>query len=158
MAIVEKSFVVPAPQFKVWSIVSELKNWDELTAAQRIFANKKAGVELVDGAGSGAGARCRISIGGDVFHEGTIERWEAPRLFAVHTQSAARHWYCSEAFFSVETAPQDSLTTRVDLRLEFNFTHRYFGNLVTLFFFPHSRLKRCVDDIAARLREMLERA
>jgi uncharacterized protein YndB with AHSA1/START domain len=156
MATAEKSFVVQATPQKVWAIISELKNWDELTAAYLRFSIQKSRFELV--AGSGAGARFKVSVGRKVIQEGAIERWEPPRLIALRTRSMTRGFACSESSLTVAIAPQTALTTRVDLRQELNFTHRYFADLVTLLFPLKSSLKRCVEDMSAHLSEMLERA
>ena len=156
MATAEKSFLVQAPPDKVWATISELKNWDELTATHLTFVTRKTRFEIVEG--SGAGARFTVSIGRNVIQEGAIESWEPPRLWTVRAHSTTRHFYCSESFLSAAISPQDSQTSRVDLRLELRFTHRYFGDLVTLFFPLRSSLKRCVENVSVRLREMLERA
>jgi hypothetical protein len=156
MAFAESSVVVPAPVDQVWAVVSDLKNWDELTATHLMFSIHKVSFEMMDA--PGPGARFKVSIGRNVLQAGVIQHWDPPRLLVIRAVSARPGFHQADAILAVALEPLSESSTEVALRLELDFTHPRFGGIVTRFFPLQSSINRCVGNVSEHLREMLARA
>lgn len=125
MATAERTFTVLDTADRVWSVVSDLPNWNRLFAMDD--ARKRGwGDRFVVRSGSGRGALLAMTDGrGRVFQEWEIEEWAPPQRLRLASRRSFNENSMTDMQSTIEVAVMQvsQLETQVVIRFDASFSH-----------------------------------
>lgn len=157
MAAAERSLTVQARPEQVWALISDLSQWSALTTHRNFVSVYRTDFRLAPGAVMGAGAPFSISVNGREQQSWAVESWDPPKAFSAVLKGVRNGLFGARSSLRVAVAPVDSLTTRLELRFEFEFAHKYLGDFFNRLLSPDKAVERVLDAVCARFPALLER-
>ena len=134
--ISEKSIVIDVPAATIWSYLSDLSHWRNLTAYKGILSVSYSDFSFVlpPGAVPGPGMVLSERDGDGAVEPWWIEKWEAPSRIKLVSREKSKAWGDPESQFEIEIEliPKTMVTTEVRLRCSFELKGLLIGWLIAL--------------------------
>ena len=156
MPIVEQSCVLRESPERVWSILSDLRNWSYLFSTRTWLRRIKPSFELLEG--TGADMRFQVSYGRSFREKWMMTEWRPPEYLAAAGRSFLYRCPLHDAGLAFALAAIGPLETRVDCCLELEpFPPRRLVKMRPVFSVEKEMRNQLVE-FSARLTVLLERA
>ncbi len=152
MITVTQSADIDAPPQKIWDHIADFNNWRQFTAAKLRFTKLYHDFRLAPGCAAGAGATV-VMRRRNVNVSWTITDWAPPLKLAMIARE--RHLLGSfDWSLTITVSARTSLTTRVDIRFDFEPVGRLTNSLLG-FFDAEKSFQEKAQEMLKRLKAAL---